>query len=413
MVFCLYLHVIFFKKTYSMRFFSVILFVLILFFSSCKDPNEYRVDTEFTPYLQRFEDSASVRGKSFDVTHTGLIVEFGDLKDNVVGLTHYEDPIRIQIDRTYWNAISSTAGADLMKEDLIFHELGHGLLGRSHINSTLENGDWKSIMCGGDKVANRPWNINYKGIRRSYYINELFDESTSAPEFSSNQLLFDTTGYTPKLQCNFNTTSTADFGWNIVDDANKKISFDNGRMCFQSKLNQVSLMFAGTSISTQSDFSFELTLQYLASDLSGHYGLAFGKIPSGSSLAKTDSVEYFGINNSQKMYMGNYSWYTFYTELSENKIIPGIGNKLKIFKHANMLYYFINDSYCYCSEIEAKGTGYGFGFIVPPNGTVWLDNYSLSQRLSSRVKSNIKQEIQITGFKYVTADPLKFNINQE
>ena len=412
MVFCLYLHVIFFKKTYSMRFFSVILFVLILFISSCKDPNEYRVDNEFAPYLQRFEDSALVRKKNFDVLHTGLIIEFGDLKDNVVGLTHYEDPIRIQIDRTYWNAISSTAGADFMKEDLIFHELGHGLLGRSHINSTLENGDWKSIMCGGDKVGNRPWNINYKGIRRSYYIKELFDESTSAPDFSSNQLIIDTTGYTPKLQLTFNTTLKKDFGWDIVDDANHKISFDNGRMCFQSKLNQILYMFAQTSLNIQSDFSFELNIQYSASDLSGQYGLVFGKIPSGS-LSKTDSVEYFGINNNQKMYMGNYSWYTFYTELAENKILSGGGNKLKIFKQGNMLYYFINDSYCYCSEIEVKGNGYGFGFSVPPNGTVWIDNFSLSQRLSSGVKSNIKQEIQITGFKCVTAEPFQFSINKK
>ncbi|HET7732487.1 MAG TPA: hypothetical protein VFK73_01515, partial [Paludibacter sp.] len=196
----------------SIRFFGVILLVFLIFLPSCKDPNEYRVDPAFADYLLRFENEVGARGRTFDVTTNGLIIEFATLKNSTAGLTHYENPIRIEIDRNYWNDISKTAGADLMKEDLIFHELGHGLLKRKHLNTTLENGDWKSIMCGGTKVNNRPWNINYKGVRRAYYIDELFNESTPAPEFSSNQLLVDTLGYTPKLKLSFNSTSKNDFG---------------------------------------------------------------------------------------------------------------------------------------------------------------------------------------------------------
>jgi len=134
------------------RVISMLFFVLILSFFSCKDTDEYNVDSAFTDYLQRFEDEAATRGRYFDLHKTGLIIEFGNLKGGYAGLTHYENPIRIEIDQKYWNAITKYAGSDLMKEDLIFHELGHGLLGRKHLNSTLENGDWKSIMCGGDKV---------------------------------------------------------------------------------------------------------------------------------------------------------------------------------------------------------------------------------------------------------------------
>ena len=75
--------------------------VILLIFSSCKDTDEYRVDAEFDDYLQRFLTKASLHGRNFDLHHTGLIIEFGQLSENTAGLTHYENPIRIQIDKTY------------------------------------------------------------------------------------------------------------------------------------------------------------------------------------------------------------------------------------------------------------------------------------------------------------------------
>lgn len=375
----------------STRFFGIILLVFLIFLPACKDPNEYRVDPAFADYLLRFENEAGARGRTFDVTTNGLIIEFATLKNSTAGLTHYENPIRIEIDRTYWNSISNTAGADLMKEDLIFHELGHGLLKRKHLNSTLENGDWKSIMCGGTKVNNRPWNINYKGIRRDYYIEELFNQSTPAPEFSSNQLLVDTLGYTPKLKLNFNTTSKNDFGWDLMDDNQHKISIENGRLRFESKVSDIFLMFAKTSIDIQSDFSYELNMEYTSpTDLSGQFGIVFGAVPDGSN-GNNDPIEYFSINKSKKMYMGNRTWYSFFTELSENQILPNGRNKLKVFKIGDMLYYFINNVYSYCSEIESTESGLHYGFMVPPKGVVLLDNFSIGQRTGTGVASKVKQ----------------------
>ena len=108
-----------------------------LVFTSCKDSKEYSVDSSFTKYLLRFESEGASRGHKFDPQSTGLIIEFGNLSNNEAGLTHFEKPIRIQIDKTYWDDISKSAGADLMMEDLIFHELGHGLLKRDHLNTIL------------------------------------------------------------------------------------------------------------------------------------------------------------------------------------------------------------------------------------------------------------------------------------
>lgn len=390
----------------NIRYFLLVFLSIVLFLSSCKDPNEYRIDPEFTDYLQRFENEAGTRGRSFDLTKTGLIIEFGTLESGTAGLTHYEDPIRIQIDKTYWNAISSSAGADMMKEDLIFHELGHGLLGRKHLNTTLENGEWKSIMCGGTKVNNRPWNINYKGVRRQYYIDELFDSNTAAPDFSSNQFVADSTGYVSKLKLSFDNAESA--GWKIEDITNYKTSIENGRLKFESKVKDIYLVFAKTNIDIQSDFSFEFSIEYSSvTDLTGQYGLVFGDVPDGSNAA-TDPVEYFSINKSQKMYMGNRTWYSFFTELTENQINTAGRNKLKIFKTGTMLYYFINDVYSYCSEIETATSGSHFGFMVPSKGTVLLDNLTISQRSSAGVSS---QKIKTGSVEFMCVPVKSLNNN--
>lgn len=384
------------------KYISYSLLILSFFLSSCNDPNEYRVDATFVDYLQLFENEAAKRDKNFDLQSTGLIIEFADLKDNTAGLTHYENPIRIEIDETYWKAISKSAGADLMKEDLIFHELGHGLLGRKHMNSTLENGDWKSIMCGGDKINGRSWNINYKGMRREYYINELFDESTPVPEFSSIQLMVDTTGYTSNLFLSFDSEAQA--GWEIKDIIEYKTSIDKGRLKFESKVNDIYLVFLRiASISVQTDFSFELSIQYPLGGATNQYGMIFGHVPEGS-MGINDPVEYFTINNNKNMQMGNRTWFSFFTEINQTSILTGGKNKLKVVKIGKLLYYFINNVYTYCSEMEVIENGNRFGFMVPSKGTVYIDNFGISQNIKSSAAAKIIQN-QIVEFEIKKVKP--------
>lgn len=379
---------------------------MLSIFSACKDRDEYRIDNAFTEYLQRFESEAENRGRNFDFESTGLIIEFTELKNNNAGLTHYENPIRIEIDKSYWNAISKTAGADLMKEDLIFHELGHGILKRNHLNSTLENGDWKSMMCGGTKVDNRSWNINYRADRRQYYINELFDESTATPSFSTLTLSKDTSGFEYNSFLSFNTIKQADTGWGLKDLTNYKSSVEfengNGRLKLESKINEVLLVLATFSneIDIQSNFALEMSIQYKVGDDSNQYGLVFGHTKSVFD-GVNDSIEYFTINNSKNMYMGNRTWYSYYTELYKNVIKPNSSNKLKIFKIDNTIYYFINNEYCYSSEIELSGNINNIGFFVPSNATVLIDNFGISSLGTSRSMAPKLNQMKSIDFKVI------------
>jgi len=109
------------------------------------------------------------------------------------------------------------------------------------------------------------------------------------------------------------------------------------------------------------------------------------------------------------MFLGNRSWYSFYTELTKSSINPGGANKMKIFKIGTMLYYFINDVYYYQSEIFANSNIGQFGFMVPPRGIVWIDNLLISQKTGTAVNSKVKQDIQIiTGVEPVSG----FNQNK-
>lgn len=262
-------------KLYKKKIFFFLFFICL--FYSCEDDNEYRVDSEFLPYLTRFEIEAGKRGKNFNFQRDGIIIEFAKLKESTAGLTYKEHPVRIQIDKKYWEDISSSAGADIMKENLLFHELGHGILGRKHLNTVLENGDWKSIMCGGEKIDNRSWNINYRGFRRNYYIDELFDESTTPPFLLTSIFNIDTLAYSLVIEKNFDDAQHA--GWTIKNTTTYETSIDNRRLKFQSKIDSLYFVFAKTNVNIQSDFKYKLTLECQNCQSNDQYGIIFGTLP--------------------------------------------------------------------------------------------------------------------------------------
>jgi hypothetical protein len=240
-------------------------------------------------------------------------------------------------------------------------------------------------------------------------VDELFNESTAAPDFSSNQLSVDTTGFNSLVSLNFNSPEQS--GWKTGDSLNYNISRDNnGRLRFISKVSMsyLVLLRIPTPVSIQSDFSYELTLNYPVGDATNQYGIIFGPVAAGSS-GNGDPVEFMTINNNQNMYMGNRSWYSYFTELTKTSIIPTGNNKLKVFKIGQMLYYFINNAYCYCSEIVANSNLNEFGFMVPSLGTVWIDNFQISNRGVARVAPLSKKQLQ---FEFRTVPGDKFDLNK-
>ncbi len=369
--------------------YSIIILAGITFFS-CNDWNEYRVESDFEPFVTRFEYEANLRGHTFSFRSSGLIVEFGKLDKGVAGLCHDGNPVRIEIDENYWRKMGNYGGAELIREELIFHEMGHGILGRKHLNKTLSNGEWKSIMCGGEMQQNRTWNVNYRGQRREYYLDELFFESTAEPSFFTTPPAVHTDEYLTVLSDNFDNAATSI--WKPGNFANSTTSVENGMLVCRSKSAvNLAILTEIPQLNIQSDFILEYTFQYKGEADSAKYGVAFGTTTSDNALS--ESVDFFVINNQKKLFTGNTTWYSYFTQVNRNQIIPRGFNRLKIIREGGMTSCFINDMFAYATEAENRQPGSGIGFMVPAGQTLYVDDFRLLKRVTGTAVPRVRMPV--------------------
>ncbi|MEZ5042156.1 MAG: hypothetical protein R2828_19825 [Saprospiraceae bacterium] len=122
-------------------------------------------------YFDRFEKEGVLRGLEIDLREaavTGLIKEIEE--DGVAGQCSYgsHQSNHVAIDKQFWDQAS-----DLLREFVVFHELGHCNLGRDHREAAKADGTCESIMASGVGDCRD----NYKSITREAYLDELFDPS--------------------------------------------------------------------------------------------------------------------------------------------------------------------------------------------------------------------------------------------
>ena len=122
------------------------------------------INPELRPYVQRFADEGNI------LLSTGLYVGFGKVGDHPdpdrrILAVCYMNMERVVVDRNLWKEMDETH-----REVLIFHELGHCVLGRYHIDY-VDGVCPASIMHPLLPVAARCYERN-----RPYYIQELFTE---------------------------------------------------------------------------------------------------------------------------------------------------------------------------------------------------------------------------------------------
>lgn len=138
------------------------------------------VDKRLRELFDLFNREARERGKRVDAYNLVHAI-FKELPQGVAGrcVTNYMGGLElhhIEISPSYW----SRAGY-WEKEFLIFHELGHCILGRRHDNSD-KDGICKSIMYAGGSV---PCDISYNEATRGAYLDELFKENANEQRYES------------------------------------------------------------------------------------------------------------------------------------------------------------------------------------------------------------------------------------
>ena len=155
----------------------------------CGKKNEfiYDVPWEFDSIVKRFITEAKARGKNISIDN--LIIKYDAsvasifcANSNVISSQNDVQKIILLNPQMCWQN-------DVQLEALIFHELGHCILGRQHDNSLMPKGDPKSLMYPDDitlyspcvySIGN-PCDLTY---RRAYYIDELFNPGTPVPDWA-------------------------------------------------------------------------------------------------------------------------------------------------------------------------------------------------------------------------------------
>lgn len=148
--------------------------MLGLSLAACKEPEPAKefnnVDERLHSYFAKFEQEAKSRGMDIDLNDaiiTGYISEIDGA--GVAGQCSRPNNLTndIVIDETFILGNAS----DLLKELVVFHELGHCFLQREHREDSYPTGACISIMRSG----NEDCRDNYSSAFRSVYLDELFD----------------------------------------------------------------------------------------------------------------------------------------------------------------------------------------------------------------------------------------------
>jgi hypothetical protein len=164
------------KKIIIFKILEAFLFLTICFlFLTCEKEKVaiktyQNVDRKLWPYFQKFEEEGNARGLDIDLSNSNISGDIININFNgVVGvcLKESEIPNKILLDTAFWNRSSN-----LVKELIIFHELGHCYLGRSHSDEVASSGFCASIMRSGRSGCLD----HYNSKTRSKLLDELFLE---------------------------------------------------------------------------------------------------------------------------------------------------------------------------------------------------------------------------------------------
>ena len=141
-----------------------------IFMTGClKDEKvELYIDDDLQHYFEIFHEEGAKRGVIIDFEAMPVEGYLQDIAEaNISGQCqkNENEPNKLIIDTEYWSRISG-----ITREFIVFHELGHCYLKRSHLDEADASGRCISIMHSTSKAC-----VNaYSNSTREAYLDELF-----------------------------------------------------------------------------------------------------------------------------------------------------------------------------------------------------------------------------------------------
>jgi hypothetical protein len=149
---------------------QILLCSVVIF--SCSEDEELSsvsyIDDALIPFFESFEAEAEERGLVIEIGNHVSSARIEPIEDiGVAGICSFSDftPNQIRIDKEIWDQSSPS-----FREYVVFHELGHCVLDREHLDDTLPGGICKSLMNSNTS----PCYTQYNAGLRTAFIDELF-----------------------------------------------------------------------------------------------------------------------------------------------------------------------------------------------------------------------------------------------
>lgn len=312
----------------SRKLFPFLLFILI--FTNCKKDKVYAVPKELQPYIDSFIAEAKARGINLVIDDLVIIYE-KNLNVNGVdaaGVCTFskKDPHTIKLDTTSGNWQNSLSS----REQLIFHELGHCVLNREHTDIKFASDNYKSIMKPTGEQLYGSVAALYK---RSYYLDELFNESIPAPSWSNIESPY-TTVYSRMafFTENFDDNSN---NWVIGNSTNTIRTIENGIFSFKSLNNGNYIFDRNLEIDQTKDFEIEMGLKFIS--LGGFAALFYG----GSNVSNLFN---FYLDKNGNLNLGSLLTGFEYGQTGIS-VINGQFNKITYRKIGSNCFFYVNGKY--------------------------------------------------------------------
>jgi Zn-dependent peptidase ImmA (M78 family) len=143
--------------------------ILVLILTNCTKQFDNEIEYELQIHFDTFVEEAAAYDLNISIEQVdiGAYVTNIEQRGTLGQCKSYSDGSKqIIIDQPFWDKAS-----DIEREYVVFHELGHCLLGRDHKDEKDASGNCASIMQSGEGGCDGIYNIQ----NRNSLLNELFD----------------------------------------------------------------------------------------------------------------------------------------------------------------------------------------------------------------------------------------------
>ncbi len=170
---------------------SLIFLLAVIFISCKKESREDHINSfpvEVRQYVRDFIKEGHNRGIKLDIAKIHHIVLTGAITDvnsdngsHAAGYyCHHKDKKHHLEGHSIYLDTTSNSWLNSYRREMIFHELGHGLLHREHLTGKMPNGEDLISIMDGKSVEN----IHNYIFRQEYYYDELFGKVNSFPSWA-------------------------------------------------------------------------------------------------------------------------------------------------------------------------------------------------------------------------------------